>query len=107
VRQRAAWRCAARNEALRLRIDGQVADAWLAVDAAAEGRADLRVAPAAAVPLVGRQCAETASRPSLRISQWFSIGAKAFARPHLDLVKLKVELQAKICRDERLAGGSL
>ena len=65
--QRAAGarRCAGRNEALRLRIDGQIADAWFGVDAVVQIYASRQLPPA-------RSSVDNAKRrPAPRIFRWF------------------------------------
>jgi len=96
----------ARNEALRLRIDGQIADAWFGVEAlqkVAQIYAS-RQLPAA------RSSVDTARNgfQAGTTDLFFVFEAeRRFRAVQLDLLKLKVELQAKYAEMERLAGGSL
>jgi len=96
----------ARNEALRLRIDGQIADAWFGVDAlrkVAQIYASRQLPPA-------RSSVDNARNGFQAGSADLSIVFESERRlrtVQLDLLKLKVELQTKYAEMERLAGGSL
>src|SRR5712671_2801141 len=96
----------ARNEALRLRIDGQIADAWFGVEAlqkVAQIYAS-RQLPAA------RSSVDTARNgfQAGTTDLFFVFEAeRRFRTVQIDLLKLKVELQTKYAEMERLAGGSL
>src|SRR6266852_6032439 len=96
----------ARNEALRLRIDGQVADAWFAVDAL---RKVVQIYTSRQLP-PARSSVDNA-RNGLQAGAtdlFFVFEAERRLRTvQLDLLKLKVELQTKYAEMERLAGGSL
>ncbi len=96
----------ARNEALRLRIDGQIADAWFGVDAL---RKVVQIYASRQLP-PARSSVENARNGfqagSSDLSQLFE-SERRFRAVQLDLVKLKVELQSKYAELERLAGGSL
>jgi outer membrane protein, heavy metal efflux system len=96
----------ARNEALRLRIDGQVADAWFGIDAL---RKVVQIYAARQVP-AARASLDTARNGFLAgtTDLFFVFEAERRLRTvQLDLLKLKVELQMKYAEMERLAGGSL
>jgi outer membrane protein TolC len=96
----------ARNEALRLRIDGQVADAWFAVDAL---RKVVQIYATRQLP-PARSSVENARNAFQAGSSDIALLFEAERRlrsVQLDLLKLKVELQTKFAEMERLAGGSL
>ncbi|WP_244628516.1 TolC family protein [Tardiphaga robiniae] len=96
----------ARNEALRLRIDGQVADAWFGVDAL---RKVVQIYTSRLLP-PSRSSIENARNGfqagSSDLSTVFE-SERRYRSIQLDLLKLKVELQTKYADMERLAGGSL
>ena len=96
----------ARNEALRLRIDGQIADAWFGVDAL---RKVVQIYVSRQLP-PARSSVDNARNGfqagSSDISMVFE-SERRLRAVQLDLLKLKVELQAKYAEMERLAGGSL
>jgi len=96
----------ARNEALRLRIDGQIADAWFGVEAL---RKVVQIYASRQVP-AARASLDTARNGFQAGSTdlFFVFEAERRLRTvQLDLLKLKVELQTKYAEMERLAGGSL
>src|SRR5712692_3088416 len=96
----------ARNEALRLRIDGQIADAWFSVDAL---RKVVQIYASRQVP-AARASLDTARNgfQAGTTDLFFVFEAERRLRAvQLDLLKLKVELQMKFAEMERLAGGSL
>ena len=96
----------ARNEALRLRVDGQVADAWFSVDAL---RKVVQIYASRQVP-AARTSLDTARNgfQAGTTDLFFVFEAERRLRAvQLDLLKLKVELQMKFAEMERLAGGSL
>ena len=96
----------ARNEALRLRIDGQIADAWFGVDAlrkVAQIYASRQLPPARASVDNARNGFQAGTSD---LSSVFEAERRLRA-VQLDLLKLKVELQTKYADMERLAGGSL
>jgi cobalt-zinc-cadmium efflux system outer membrane protein len=96
----------ARNEALRLRIDGQIADAWFGVDAlrkVVQIYATRQLPPARSSVDNARNGFQAGSSD---ISMVFE-SERRLRAVQLDLLKLKVELQAKYAEMERLAGGSL
>jgi outer membrane protein, heavy metal efflux system len=96
----------ARNEALRLRIDGQIADAWFGVDAlrkVVQIYASRQLPPARSSVDNARNGFQAGSSD---ISMVFETERRLRA-VQLDLLKLKVELQTKYAEMERLAGGSL
>ncbi|HEX9588445.1 MAG TPA: TolC family protein [Bradyrhizobium sp.] len=96
----------ARNEALRLRVDGQVADAWFSVDAL---RKVVQIYASRQVP-AARASLDTARNgfQAGTTDLFFVFEAERRLRTvQLDLLKLKVELQMKFAEMERLAGGSL
>jgi outer membrane protein, heavy metal efflux system len=96
----------ARNEALRLRIDGQIADAWFGVDAL---RKVVQIYESRQLP-PARSSVDNARNGfqagSSDLSSVFE-SERRLRAVQLDLLKLKVELQAKYAEMERLAGGSL
>jgi outer membrane protein, heavy metal efflux system len=96
----------ARNEALRLRIDGQIADAWFGVDAlrkVVQIYASRQLPPARSSVDNARNGFQAGSSD---LSSVFE-SERRLRTVQLDLLKLKVELQAKYAEMERLAGGSL
>ncbi len=96
----------ARNEALRLRVDGQVADAWFGVDAL---RKVVQIYASRQLP-AARASVDTARNgfQAGTTDLFFVFEAERRLRAvQLDLLKLKVELQTKYAEMERLAGGSL
>jgi outer membrane protein, heavy metal efflux system len=96
----------ARNEALRLRIDGQIADAWFGVDAL---RKVVQIYSSRQLP-PARSSVDNARNGfqagSSDLSSVFE-SERRLRTVQLDLLKLKVELQSKYADMERLAGGSL
>ncbi|WP_244499866.1 TolC family protein [Tardiphaga robiniae] len=96
----------ARNEALRLRIDGQIADAWFGVDAL---RKVVQIYTSRLLP-PARSSIDNARNGfqagSSDLSSVFE-SERRYRAIQLDLLKLKVELQTKYADMERLAGGSL
>ncbi len=96
----------ARNEALRLRIDGQIADAWFSVDAlrkVVQIYATRQLPPARSSVDNARNGFQAGSSD---LSSVFE-SERRLRAVQLDLLKLKVELQTKYAEMERLAGGSL
>lgn len=96
----------ARNEALRLRIDGQIADAWFGVDAL---RKVVQIYASRQLP-PARSSVDNARNGFHAGSSDISLVFESERRlrtVQLDLLKLKVELQTKYAEMERLAGGSL
>lgn len=96
----------ARNEALRLRIDGQIADAWFGVDAL---RKVVQIYASRQLP-PARSSVENARNGFQAGSSDLSLlfdSERRFRAVQLDLLKLTVELQSKYAELERLAGGSL
>ncbi|WP_312015447.1 TolC family protein [Bradyrhizobium manausense] len=96
----------ARSEALRLRVDGQIADAWFSVDAlrkVVQIYASRQLPPARSSLDNARNGFQAGTSD---ISSVFEAERRLRA-VQLDLLKLKVELQTKYAEMERLAGGSL
>jgi outer membrane protein, heavy metal efflux system len=96
----------ARAEALRLRIDGQIADAWFGVDAL---RKVVQIYVSRQLP-PARSSVDNARNgfQAGSMDLFFVLEAQRRLRAvQLDLLKLKVELQTKYAEMERLAGGSL
>ncbi|OYU86647.1 MAG: transporter [Bradyrhizobiaceae bacterium PARB1] len=96
----------ARNEALRLQIDGQVADTWFAVDAL---RKVIQIYTSRQLP-PSRSSVDNARNGFQAGSSDLSLVFESERRlraVQLDILKLKVELQSKYAELERLAGGSL
>jgi outer membrane protein, heavy metal efflux system len=96
----------ARSEALRLRIDGQIADAWFSVDAlrkVVQIYASRQLPPARSSVDNARNGFQAGSSD---LSSVFE-SERRYRAVQLDLLKLKVELQSKYAELERLAGGSL
>jgi len=96
----------ARKEALRLRIDGQIADAWFGVDTL---RKIIQIYEARELP-PARALVENARNGfragSSDIGLLFE-SERQLQTVQLELLKLKTELQAKYSELERLAGGPL
>jgi len=96
----------ARNEALRLRVDGQVADAWFGVDAlrkVVQIYASRQLPPARSSVDNARNGFQAGSTDLFFVFE----AERRLRTVQLDLLKLKVELQTKYAEMERLAGGSL
>jgi cobalt-zinc-cadmium efflux system outer membrane protein len=96
----------ARAEALRLRIDGQIADTWFGVDAL---RKVVQIYVSRQLP-PARSSVDNARNgfQAGSMDLFFVLEAQRRLRAvQLDLLKLKVELQTKYAEMERLAGGSL
>lgn len=96
----------ARNEALRLRIDGQIADAWFSVDAlrkVVQIYASRQLPPARSSVENARNGFQAGSSDIALVFE----SERRLRAVQLDLLKLRVELQAKYAEMERLAGGSL
>ena len=96
----------ARSEALRLRIDGQIADAWFGIDALQKV---LRIYSLRQLP-PSRSSVENARNGFQAGSSDLSLVFESERRlraVQLDILKLRVELQSKYAELERLAGGSL
>jgi outer membrane protein, heavy metal efflux system len=96
----------ARNEALRLRIDGQIADVWFGVDAlrkVVQIYASRQLPPARASVDNARNAFQAGSSDLSTVFE----SERRLRAVQLDLLKLKVELQTKYAEMERLAGGSL
>jgi outer membrane protein TolC len=94
------------NETLRLRIYGQIADAWFGVDAlrnVVQIYASRQLPPARSSVDNARNGFQAGSSD---ISLVFE-SERRLRAVQLDLLKLKVELQTKYAEMERLAGGSL
>ncbi len=96
----------ARNEAIRLRIDGEIADAWFSFDAI---RKVVKIYATRQLP-PSRSSVENARNGfqagSSDLSTVFE-SERRLRTVQLELLKLKVELQSKYAEMERLAGGSL
>lgn len=96
----------ARNEALRLRIDGQIADSWFSVEAL---RKVVQIYATRLLP-PARSSVDNARNGfqagSTDLSAVFE-SERRLRSVQLDLLKLKVELQTKYADMERLAGGSI
>lgn len=96
----------ARNDAARLRLDGEVAETWFGLEAT---RKAIQIHETRQLPQA-RQSVETARSGFQAGSTDLSIVFEAERRlrtVHLDLLKLKVEEQTKHAELERMAGGSL
>lgn len=96
----------ARSDAIRIRLDGDVADAWFGFDAV---RKAIRIYEQRQLP-PARLSVETARSGFQAGTTDLSVVLEAERRLRtiqLDLLKLKVEQQAKYAELERLAGGSL
>lgn len=96
----------ARGEAIRLRIEGDIADAWFGVDAL---RKVVEIYEARQLP-PSRSSVENARNGFQAGSVDLSLVFEAERRlrtVQLELLKLRVELQTKYAEMERLAGGSL
>src|SRR5258708_16248019 len=90
----------------RLRIDGQIADAWFGVDAL---RKVVQIYTSRQLP-PARSSVDNARNGFQAGSSDISLVFEAerrFRAVQLHLLKLKVELQTKYSTMERLAGGSL
>jgi cobalt-zinc-cadmium efflux system outer membrane protein len=96
----------ARNEALRLRIDGQIADAWFSVDAL---RKVVQIYATRQLPPARSSVDNARNGFQAGTSDLASVfeSERRLRAVQLDLLKLKVELQTKYAEMERLAGGSL
>lgn len=96
----------ARNEALRLRIDGQIADAWFGVDAL---RKVVQIYASRQLPPARSSVDNTRNGFQAGTTDLFFVfeAERRLRTVQLDLLKLKVELQTKYAEMERLAGGSL
>ena len=96
----------ARNEALRLRIDGQIADAWFGVDAL---RKVVQIYATRQLPPARSSVDNARNGLQAGTSDLASVfeSERRLRAVQLDLLKLKVELQTKYAEMERLAGGSL
>ena len=96
----------ARNEALRLRIDGQIADAWFSVDAL---RKVVQIYATRQLPPARSSVDNARNGFQAGTSDLSSVfeSERRLRTVQLDLLKLKVELQTKYAEMERLAGGSL
>jgi outer membrane protein, heavy metal efflux system len=96
----------ARNEALRLRIDGQIADAWFGVDAL---RKVVQIYATRQLPPARSSVDNARNGFQAGTSDLASVfeSERRLRAVQLDLLKLKVELQTKYAEMERLAGGSL
>ncbi|MBI1866768.1 MAG: TolC family protein [Methylocystis sp.] len=96
----------ARSDAIRIRLDGDVVDAWFGFDAV---RKAIRIYEQRQLP-PARLSVETARSGFQAGTTDLSVVLEAERRLRtiqLDLLKLKVESQAKYAELERLAGGSL
>jgi outer membrane protein, heavy metal efflux system len=96
----------ARGEALRLRIDGQIADSWFGVDAlrkVVQIYASRQLPPARASVDNAQNAFQAGSTDLSTVFE----SERRLRAVQLDLLKLKVELQTKYAEMERLAGGSL
>jgi len=96
----------ARNEALRLRIDGQIADAWFSVEAL---RKVVQIYVSRQLPPARSYLDDAKNGFQAGSTDLFFVfeAERRLRVVQLDLLKLKVELQAKYAEMERLAGGSL
>ncbi len=96
----------ARSEALRLRIDGQIADAWFSVDAL---RKVVQIYASRQLPPARSSVDNARNGFQAGTSDLSSVfeAERRLRAVQLDLLKLKVELQTKYAEMERLAGGSL
>lgn len=96
----------ARSEALRLRIDGQATDAWFSVDSL---RKVVQIYASRQLPPAGSSVDNARNGFQAGSSDLSSVfdSERRLCAVQLDLLKLKVELQAKYAEMERLAGGSL
>ena len=96
----------ARNEALRLRVDGQIADAWFSVDAL---RKVVQIYASRQLPPARSSLDNARNGFQAGTSDLSSVfeAERRLRAVQLDLLKLKVELQTKYAEMERLAGGSL
>lgn len=96
----------ARSEALRLRVDGQIADAWFSVDAL---RRVVQIYASRQLPPARSSLDNARNGFQAGTSDLSSVfeAERRLRAVQLDLLKLKVELQTKYAEMERLAGGSL
>lgn len=96
----------ARSEALRLRVDGQIADAWFSVDAL---RKVVQIYASRQLPPSRSSVDNARNGFQAGTSDLSSVfeAERRLRAVQLDLLKLKVELQTKYAEMERLAGGSL
>ena len=96
----------ARGEALRLRIDGQIADAWFSVDAL---RKVVQIYTSRQLPPARSSVDNARNGFQAGTSDLSSVfeSERRLRAVQLDLLKLRVELQTKYAEMERLAGGSL
>jgi len=96
----------ARNEALRLRIDGQIADAWFGVDAL---RKVVQIYASRQLPPARSSVDNAPKRIPGRLSDISMVfeSERRLSRGPTRFAQLKVELQTKYAEMERLAGGSL
>src|SRR5713226_5560583 len=96
----------ARNEALRLRIDGQIADGWFGVDAL---RKVVQIYESRQLPPARSSVDNARNGFQAGTTDLFFVfeAERRLRTVQLDLLKLKVELQTKYAEMERLAGGSL
>ena len=96
----------ARSEALRLRVDGQIADAWFSVDAL---RKVVQIYASRQLPPARSSLDNARNGFQAGTSDLSSVfeAERRLRAVQLDLLKLKVELQTKYAEMERLAGGSL
>lgn len=96
----------ARGEALRLRVDGQIADAWFSVDAL---RKVVQIYASRQLPPARSSLDNARNGFQAGTSDLSSVfeAERRLRAVQLDLLKLKVELQTKYAEMERLAGGSL
>ena len=96
----------ARNDAIRLQIGGEIADAWFSFDAlrkVVQIYVSRQLPPARVSVEVARDGFQAGSTD---ISEVFE-SERRLGVVQLELLKLKVELQTKYAEMERLAGGSL
>jgi outer membrane protein TolC len=96
----------ARAEALRLRVDGQIADAWFGVEAL---RKVVQIYLSRQLPPARSSVDNTRNGFQAGSSDLSSVfeSERRLRTVQLDLLKLKVELQTKYAEMERLAGGPL
>jgi cobalt-zinc-cadmium efflux system outer membrane protein len=96
----------ARNDAIRLRLDGEVADAWFGLEAIRKAIRiyEQRQLPAARLSVETARSGFQAGTTDLAVVFETERRLRAI---ELELLKLKVEEQAKYAELERLAGGSL
>lgn len=96
----------ARKEALRLRVDGQVADAWFSVDAL---RKVVQIYTSRQLPPARSSVDNARNGFQAGATDLFFVfeAERRLRAVQLDLLKLKVELQTKYAELERLSGGAL